>query len=201
MAKKKTIEEPVVKADAGAKNAPVEVEETPEEMKRALIKFTPDNLTLYYYPESKGVTVVDNNSGDYTAGVIGRQDSYVPTLTIKFEIDSALGESTVNLLKNVVRLIKRAPAAEFQLFSTYAAVEPEDESYTADSIIYRNTGASYIAYADFSNLSGFTVEASNAVNCTKGAASSSNVAITDQTKDASITLKITPPAPDPEPGE
>lgn len=198
MAKKKTIEEPAIKS--GAKNAPVEVEETPKEIKRALIKFTPDNLTLYYYPQSKGVTVVDNISGDYTAGVIGRQDSYVPTLTITFKIEESLGnESTLNLLRNTFTLKKRQPAAEFQLNSTLLPVEPASTgTFKGEGIVYRYTGSSYIAYADYSNLSGLTVEASDLVNCTRSPGAASNINITDQTKDASITLTLSKPA---EPGE
>ena len=208
MARKKKVEEPVLEVKKGL-NPGIGEEAEPAEpihgyAKRALIKFKDgETFKMHWYDDDHYIAVVDTDTGDFLAGGLGVQYSYVPTINVTFQIPESLGnESNINLLKNTFRMIKRQPSAEFQLFSTYQAITPaQTGTFPVDGIVFRYTGASYMAYADWSNLSGYVVTASDMVNCTRADSPTANIVITDQTKDASITLTITLPEPEPDPEE
>lgn len=165
---------------------------------QALIKFNDGNVLKINYTEATETLEVKNTSnGKGGTLVLGGADlSYIPTINITFEIHESLGnENTLNLLRNTFRMVKRQPSAEFQLYSTYAPVEPAATgTILVENVMYRYTGSAYITYADFTNLNGLTVEASNLINCTRSSGATSNINIIDQSKDASITLTVSAPA-------
>lgn len=195
MAKKKSVK--TMELDAPVlKN--VIIEDDPQDNERqALVRFDDANILKINYNLQSELgeltNVVDAKSSAFKLGV---GLSYVPTLTVKFIIENSLGnDSNLSLLKNVSRLVSRTPAATFEIVPSPESVvitPGQTGEFTIDKVLFRKVTSSdnYLAWADWSNLSGLTAEYSDMLNCTKAASASSNLNITDPTKDASITIKL-----------
>lgn len=195
MAKKKTVKTMELEAPV-LKN--VIIEDDPQDNERqALVRFDDANiLKINYNLQSELGELTNTADGKSADFKLGEALSYIPTLTVKFIIENSLGNTEVlHLLRNTAHLINRSQSAEFQIDTTMESLDVPaggTGEFTQDLILFRKTSNSdaHLGWTDWSNLSGYTAEYSDMVNCTKAASASSNINITDYTKDASITIKL-----------
>ena len=142
MAKKKSVktmelETPVLKN--------VIIEDDPQDNQRqALVRFDDANvLKINYNLQSELGELTNTADGKSADFKLGEVLSYIPTLTVKFIIESSLGNtSDLTLLKNVSRLVSRTPAATFEIAPSPESVVVAPGAtgeFIIDKVLFRKT--------------------------------------------------------------